>query len=107
MKHEDFLYHIALKQDWEQAQSSGSYTISTLGKKFDTVGFIHLSTKKQIPVVRDAIYKGRDDLVILKVASARLKDKLKWEPSDGELFPHYYGIIKTDWVQEVIPVGRF
>ena len=37
------LFHLALADDWRDAQDAGAYRISTIGMTLDEVGFIHLS----------------------------------------------------------------
>jgi len=92
------ILHIASKSDWNAAQTHGEYVAPSL----DTEGFIHCSTEKQVLHVANAFYRGRTDLVLLKLDETGLKPELKWEPpagapapgiSETDLFPHLYGPI--------------
>ena len=101
------IFHITSQAEWSQAQTRGEYTAPSLVSE----GFIHFSTEKQVLVVANAFYRGRKDLVVLKVDEARLKSELKWEapagpPSDNisesDLFPHIYGPGNLDAVIAVL-----
>ena len=55
-------------------------------------GYIHMSTAEQLAGTAARHYRGRRDLLLLAVETARLGEALVWEPSrDGALFPHLYG----------------
>lgn len=101
------IYHITSKQEWASAQQSGEYTPPSL----QTEGFIHCSTAAQVVHVANAFYRGRTDLVLLKLAEDRIKSQVKWEapagpPADGisdsDLFPHIYGKINLDAVASAL-----
>jgi uncharacterized protein (DUF952 family) len=101
------IYHITSKTEWDEAQSNGEYTATSLQSE----GFIHCSTDKQAPHVANAFYRARNDLVLLKLDENRIKHQVKWEapagpPADGisasDLFPHIYGVINLDAIVSVI-----
>ena len=101
------IFHITSQAEWSQAQARGEYTAPSLV----TEGFIHFSTDKQVLSVANAFYRGRKDLVVLKVDEARLKPELKWEPpaglpapgiSDSDKFPHIFGPINLTAVASVL-----
>ena len=101
------IFHITSQIEWSQAQARGEYTAPSLV----TEGFIHFSTDKQVLSVANAFYRGRKDLVVLKVDEARLKPELKWEApagppadniSESDLFPHVYGPVNMDAVVAVL-----
>jgi uncharacterized protein (DUF952 family) len=100
------IYHITSKTDWATAQTKGEYTAPSLQSE----GFIHCSTDKQVPHVANAFYRGRNDLVLLKLDESRIKSQVKWEapagpPAEGisesDLFPHIYGVINLDAIASV------
>jgi uncharacterized protein (DUF952 family) len=97
-----YLYHIALVSDWENAKRCGYYDISTLGKKYADTGFIHLSYATQVNRVADAIYRGVDNLLLLKIEPSAVIDKIKNEAigKDKEKFPHLYSILSIKAVIE-------
>lgn len=83
------IYHMCPAQVWEAAQRAGIYS-GTEDDRRD--GFIHFSTADQVAESARRHRAGQDGLVLLAVESARLGDRLRWEPSrGGQLFPHLYG----------------
>ena len=102
------IFHIATRDDWEQARRSGSYTTSTLGRTLEEEGFIHASHRDQVAGVFDRYYRaaGRP-LVLLTIAPERLRDaQVKEEQVDGVSFPHIYGPINAGAVVAAQPLGR-
>ncbi|MGO9957905.1 MAG: DUF952 domain-containing protein [Solirubrobacteraceae bacterium] len=97
------LFHIARAEDWDQASRDGVYLISTLGKRLEEQGYIHLSFARQVKSVADLIYRGMNNLVLLELDPGRLTAPVVVEPGAGteELFPHLYGELSVDAVAEV------
>lgn len=86
------LVHICSVAQWSSARVRGDVPAESL----TSAGFIHLSTPEQVHLPANRLYRGRDDLVLLHVAPARLDSPLRWEPGvgtdpDSMLFPHLYG----------------
>jgi glutathione S-transferase len=92
-----WLYHLALRQEWQQARAEGSYRRSTRGQSLEQVGFIHLSAAHQLPATAARFFGDlpATALVLLVIDPARLAaagGELRWEPvSSGERFPHLLG----------------
>jgi uncharacterized protein (DUF952 family) len=82
-----YLLHICQKKDWVEAQSAGEYQAASL----DSAGFIHCSRPDQVLEVANRFYQGLTDLILLWIDPARLTAEVRWEPADGQLFPHLYG----------------
>ena len=112
------ILHITSKGEWLEAQQRGEYIAPSL----ETEGFIHCSTENQVLHVANAFYRGRTDLVLLKLDEAKLKPELKWEPpagspapgiSDSDKFPHIFGPINLTAIASVLDfepdpaTGRF
>ena len=72
----------------------------------EEVGYIHLSFAHQVKQVADALYRGREDLLLLEIDPAELKSPLIVEDLDGsgERFPHVYGELNLDAVQGTRPL---
>ena len=67
------IYHIALPEDWQEAQVSGIYTVSTRGRTLADEGFIHASdTAEQVEAVRQFVYDDLDELLLLTIDESRL-----------------------------------
>ena len=101
------ILHITSRAEWNEAQKHGEYIAPSL----QTEGFIHCSTEKQDLHVANAFYRGRNDLVLLKLDEAQLKPELKWEPpagspatgiSDSDKFPHIFGPINLTAVASIL-----
>jgi uncharacterized protein (DUF952 family) len=91
------IVHIAARRDWVQAQLSGEYRAASLA----TEGFIHGSRPEQVLRVANRFYGGIPDLVVLWIDPQRLSAPIRYEASDGELFPHIYGALNLESVIRV------
>ena len=100
------ILHITSKKEWLEARERGGYVAPSLR----TEGFIHCSTEKQVLHVANAFYRGRNDLVLLKLDEAKLNSEVKWEPpaglpapgiSESDKFPHIFGPINLTAVSAV------
>lgn len=71
-------------------------------------GFLHFSTRTQLPETLRRHYAGKDDLLLVAVDPTRLGRLLKWEhsPSRGEEFPHLYGVLLTSAILWIKPIGK-
>ena len=99
------IYHLALARDWERGPSD-AYSTSTLGRSLADQGFIHCSFREQVQQIADLVYRGRSDVLLLEIDSARLAATVKVEPSNGgrDSYPHIYGPLNRDAVVRVTPV---
>ena len=61
------IYHLALPEDWDAAQQSGTYEMSTRGAPLASVGFIHASYQHQVEGVANEFYADVDELVLLTI----------------------------------------
>ena len=99
------LFHLALKDDWQAAQASGSYRISTRGMTLEQVGFIHCSWNEQVQGTFDRFYSDAGDVLLLKIDPSLLSAPLRADAiPTGELFPHLYGPLPVDAVQAATPM---
>lgn len=103
------VFHIATRAAWEAAGAAGKYRGDTLA----TEGFIHCSTQEQVVRVANALFPGRQDLVLLAIDAARVTAEVRYEDGGGgEEFPHLYGPLNLDAVVGVFDFqpgadGRF
>ena len=95
------LHHLVADDEWRLAEAAGAYAPATLERE----GFIHLSTSDQLPRTAERFYAGRTDLVVVTVHEDRLRAPLRYDPADGEEFPHLYGPLNLDAVIDVKPWG--
>jgi len=104
------IYHLALPEDWDAAQRSGTYEMSTRGAPLASVGFIHASYQHQVEGVANEFYADVDELVLLTidpdaVGSSVVDESPTDDPAD-ELFPHIYGPLNRNAVVSVRPMQR-
>ena len=88
------IWHIALQDDWRDAQPLGSYLVSTRGMTLEEVGYIHCSKPEQIEGVAQRFYADLSELLLLEVDPERVESEIVEEPPApgvSELFPHIYG----------------
>lgn len=104
------LRHIALASDWERAQVTGSYDVSTLGRSLAQEGFVHASFPDQVEGVARRFYADvTAPLVVLEIDPEMLEVDVLVEPGDprdpaSERFPHVYGPIPVGAVTGVVPL---
>ncbi len=99
------IYHICRVEEWQAAQSTGSYPGSSQDK---ADGFMHFSGAAQIVESAAKHRAGQTGLLLLAVDPDKLGSDLKWEPSrGGQLFPHLYGALPVRAVSSVheLPLG--
>ena len=96
------LYKICPVSLWRQAERAGVFRGSEIDRRD---GFIHFSTAAQVADTAAKHFAGQGDLVLVRVDSARLGSRLKWEPSrGGMLFPHLYGELDLTMILKVEPL---
>ena len=98
------LVHLCSREEWQVARQHGERRPDSL----DAVGFVHLSAPEQVHLPANRLYRGRTDLVLLRIDAARLSSPVRWEPgvpSDpgGMVFPHLYGALPCAAVISVTP----
>ncbi|MEV7449874.1 DUF952 domain-containing protein [Streptomyces nigra] len=106
MSERTYILHLTERSLWEAARERGAYEISTRGRTLQEEGFIHCSTRAQLPKVAAFLYgtyDGPDDLVVLVVDPERLDVPLRYEAVEpgGEEFPHVYGPLPVGAVVDV------
>ncbi|MHA3703628.1 DUF952 domain-containing protein [Jatrophihabitans sp. YIM 134969] len=97
------LYHVALREDWDEAVRSGAYVWSTRGITVADEGFVHLSRAEQVAGTLRLFYADvPGELVLLVVDPELTHAEMKLE--DG--FFHTYGELPVTAVVEVLPIVR-
>jgi uncharacterized protein (DUF952 family) len=93
------IFHITRKADWDAALAAGSYNADSLASE----GFIHCSTAQQVIGTANRIFRGRRDLVLLSIDTARVGPEIRYENPEGggNLFPHIYGALAPGAVMAV------
>ena len=100
------LFHLALKDDLEQARETGTYQWSTRGMRLVEVGFIHCSWQEQVAKTFERFYADAGDVLLLEIDPTRLNAPLRADAiPTGELFPHLYGPLPIEAVRTFTPYG--
>jgi uncharacterized protein (DUF952 family) len=92
------ILHITHRDQWQAALQAEVYYADSLL----TEGFIHCSTPEQVVATANRFYEGQDSLVLLCIAPDRVTAEIKYEPADGQLFPHIYGALNVDAIVNVV-----
>lgn len=92
------VFHITQRAAFAAALELGAYQADSLSRE----GFIHCSTLPQVLGTARRFYPGVSGLVLLCIAADSLGTTLRYEPADGQLFPHCYGAIPLDAIVAVI-----
>jgi uncharacterized protein (DUF952 family) len=94
----DHVFHITERNAFSAALEEGAYGADSLGSE----GFIHCSTRAQVLRTASRFFGGRSGLVLLCIDATRLGSALRFEPAEGELFPHCYAKIPLEVILAVI-----
>jgi len=89
------IVHIATPAEWADAQRTGTVAPANLA----TEGFVHCSTREQLPGTLELVFRGAGPLFVLVLDPEALVD-LRWE-GQPEAFPHVYSTIPTTAVLAV------
>jgi len=94
------ILHITTRAEWDRAVADGEYRAGSLA----TEGFLHASTAEQVAGSAGRFFRGRSDLVVLRIDPARVRFPLRWEESmhSERPFPHIHGPLNLDAVIAVI-----
>ena len=99
------VYKICAMALWREAERSGVFLGSDVDRRD---GFIHFSTAAQVAETAAKHFAGQADLLLVRVDTTSLGERLKWEASrGGALFPHLYGELALTAVAQVdaLPLG--
>jgi uncharacterized protein (DUF952 family) len=96
----DPIFHIAVASEWQEA------TVAYRPERFDEDGFIHCSTASQVMKVARMRFRGRHDLVLLRIDPDAVEREVRLENLEGdeELFPHIYGELELSAVTGIEPL---
>lgn len=101
------IFHVARAADWRLAQRSGSYTVSTVGRSLDEVGYIHAARREQVRGVFERFYRDvPGPLLLLAIDTDLLESPWLEEPVGGDTFPHIHGPLNTSAVIGVARLDR-
>jgi uncharacterized protein (DUF952 family) len=97
----DRILHICPADDWNKAITDGLYRATSLA----TEGFIHCSKPEQILDVANRYFPGVGGLVLLWLDPGKLTAELRYEISEGDVYPHVYGPLNLEAVFAVTKIS--
>ena len=94
-----YLFHIVPSDEWSKVTSL--YTPHSLANE----DFIHCSTRDQVLVPANALFRGQMGLLLLVIDTTLVTAPIRFEDcyESGIEFPHIYGPLNTDAVMHTIP----
>src|SRR5690348_13057528 len=100
---DEAIYHITTRDAWDQAREAGVYAAPSLQDE----GFIHCSTRGQVPSTTERYFAGIDDVIVLCVDTSLLRSEVRYEDTagHGDVFPHIYGPLDLVAVHSVVAIG--
>lgn len=99
MEETEYIYHFILPEEWARYENQSFYNPPSIEEE----GFIHCCFDKQFKHVLDNYYKGAKEIYILKIHVPSLDVAiLVEESSSGKAFPHIYGMVKGDAIEEIM-----
>jgi len=98
------IYHILPQTFYAAQDNSQPFRADTL----ETEGFMHCTGAPDLLVwVANRYYRQTSGpFVVLCIDEQRVVAEVRWEESDGNLFPHIYGPLNWDAVEGVIDFPR-
>ncbi len=98
------IYHILPQAVYDALDNTQPYRADTL----ETEGFIHCTGAPGLLVmVANRFYRqGVGPFVLLCIDETGITSVVRWEESDGNFFPHIYGPLDWDAVEQVIDFPR-
>lgn len=90
------IYKILRPAEWEQWQVEGTFEGTPLDQ---ADGFVHCSTREQVPGTIDRFFNGETGLVLVTLDTDEFGDHVKWEND----FPHIYAALTLEDIVEAAP----
>lgn len=104
-----YIYRIEERSTWEEAIQRGF-----LRGELSSDGFIHCSELHTVLRPANALFKGRNTLLLLEIDSTKVSADIVYEDlyNANQVFPHIYGVLPVDAVVRVVdfpplPDGSF
>ena len=95
----EYVYHFVSSKDWKKYENQSFYDPPSLKEE----GFIHCCIDTQFKYVIDNYFKNIKEIYVLKIHVSSLDVKMLMEKDKREVhFPHIYGIINSDAIEEII-----
>ncbi len=95
----DFIYVLMSPETLRESTKSGTYAPESLA----TEEFIHASPANQLTRIANKYYRDNDTVHVAVIRKTKVAAPIKWEPATGGLYPHIYGELNMDAVEQIVP----
>ncbi|EJQ51396.1 hypothetical protein IEQ_02336 [Bacillus cereus BAG6X1-2] len=94
---------VITKRTWEVAKATGEINEASLKDE----GFIHCSLLDQALQVAQKHFNHEEEVLLLTIDPSLVKAEIKYElASNGQEYPHVYGVINVEAIVEVVPFPK-
>ncbi|WP_439022470.1 DUF952 domain-containing protein [Bacillus thuringiensis] len=94
---------VITKKNWEIAKINGEINEVSLKEE----GFIHCSSLEQALNVAEKYFIHEEDVLLLTIDPSLVKAEIKYDlASNGQEYPHVYGVINVEAIVEVISFSK-
>ncbi|QWI60841.1 DUF952 domain-containing protein [Bacillus mycoides] len=94
---------VITKRNWGTAKNIGEINEASLKEE----GFIHCSLLDQALKVAQKHFNHEKDVLLLTIDPSLVKAEIKYElASNGQEYPHVYGVINVEAIVEVVPFSK-
>ncbi|PES73387.1 hypothetical protein CN327_19680 [Bacillus cereus] len=94
---------VITKRNWEIAKTNREINEASLKDE----GFIHCSLLDQALIVAEKHFSHEEDVLLLTIDPSLIKAETKYElASNGQEYPHVYGVINIEAIVDVVPVFK-
>ena len=98
------IYIVTRPETWAVAKVRGYFYEDSIASE----GFIHASAWPQLNRVLTHYFGNAQTLLVLMVDPVRLRPPVRWElsRSNGDVYPHIYGILNLDAASVALTLSR-
>ena len=94
-----FIYVLMSPETLRDSTSTGVFAPESLQAE----KFVHASPSNQLTRIANKYYLDNDTVHVAVVRKTKVAAPIKWEPATAGIYPHIYGPLNMDAVDQVIP----
>lgn len=93
-----FIYVLMSPETLRESTESGVFAPESL----QTEKFVHASPANQLTRIANKYYTANDTVHVAVVRKTKVTAPIKWEPATAGIYPHIYGELNMDSVEQVV-----
>ena len=93
-----FIYVLMSPETLRESTESGVFAPESL----QTEKFVHASPVNQLTRIANKYYTANDTVHVAVVRKTKVTAPIKWEPASAGIYPHIYGELNMDSVEQVV-----